>query len=200
MNSGISRLFKCYTLMGIGFLVMLIPLMIESLAITSVAGMIGAIVGMIGLILGIVLIPIGAIANTLFLAFAFLMGMFLHPALFMSGVATSAIVLALVLTVALFVLLSVYTIVSGKDFSGIGGFLFIALILLILAGVANIFIGCALLDVMISWVAVVIFSGFILYDTSTILRSDSTTTAQNALNMFLNVINLFMNLLNILKD
>ncbi|MFD0913113.1 Bax inhibitor-1 family protein [Methylophilus luteus] len=86
----------------------------------------------------------------------------------------------------------------ARDFSGIGKFLFVGLILVIVAGLANMFFQIPALSLAISGVSVLIFSGYILYDVNQIVRGGQTNYVMATLSLYLDVYNLFVNLLNIL--
>lgn len=115
-----------------------------------------------------------------------------------SVVSLDTILLAGVLTLTMFALLSSYVLVTGKDFSGIGNYLLGALVLLIIAMIANIFIGSSMVHLGLSYVTVLIFGGMILYDTSMIVSGKETNPVLAALGLYLNLINVFLSLLNIL--
>ena len=104
------------------------------------------------------------------------------------------------LTVVIFGSLTAYAFISRKDFSYLGGMLFIGLISLILGGLANAFFfksGAA--SYLMAWITVLIFSGFVLYDTSQIInRYDERGYCSAALALFLDFLNIFMALLRIL--
>jgi modulator of FtsH protease len=105
------------------------------------------------------------------------------------------------LTVVIFGSLTAYAFISRKDFSYLGGMLFIGLISLILGGLANAFFfksGAA--SYMMAWITVLIFSGYVLYDTSQIInRYDERGYCSAALALFLDFLNIFMALLRILS-
>jgi FtsH-binding integral membrane protein len=88
--------------------------------------------------------------------------------------------------------------VSKRDFSFLGKFLFVGLILLIVASLANLFFQIPALSLTISAVAVLIFSAYILYDVSNIIRGGETNYIMATLGLFLNLYNIFISLLNIL--
>ncbi len=88
--------------------------------------------------------------------------------------------------------------VTKKDFSFMGKFLFIGLILLIVASLANIFFQVPALSLTISAIAVLIFSAYILYDVSQIVRGGETNYVMATLGLYLNIYNLFINLLQLL--
>ncbi len=104
------------------------------------------------------------------------------------------------LTALIFAGLSFYTIVSKRDFSFLGGMLTTGLIILIVGGLLNAFVfKSSAGSFLYSAAGVFLFSGFILYDTSNILKrypTDEYITATLAL--YLDVLNLFLMLLHLL--
>lgn len=134
-------------------------------------------------------------------AFTGLMGASLGPMVnHYLGTNGEAVALATVMTGGIFVFLSGYTIVTKKDFGGMGNYLFMALILLIIAMVANIFIQAPMMSLVISYIAAFIFSLFILYDTSEIIHGRETSYISATINLYLDILNLFVHLLSILGN
>jgi len=88
--------------------------------------------------------------------------------------------------------------VSKRDFSFLGKFLFVGLILLIVASLANLFFQIPAMSVTISAIAVLVFSLYLLHDVSRIVRGGETNYITATLNLFLDVYNIFISLLNIL--
>ena len=88
--------------------------------------------------------------------------------------------------------------VTKKDFSFMGKFLFIGVILLIVASLANMFFEVPALALTISAIAVLIFSAYILYDVSQIVNGGETNYVMATLGLFLSIYNLFINLLSLL--
>jgi len=88
----------------------------------------------------------------------------------------------------------------ARDFSGLGKFLFIGLILVLLASLANAFFHFDPAHLMISGVSVLIFSGYILYDVNQIVRGGQTNYVMATLAIYLDIYNLFVNLLTILMS
>jgi len=104
---------------------------------------------------------------------------------------------ALAMTGITFLGLSAYAISSRKDFSFMGGFLMIGLILVVIASVANIFFAIPALSLAISAVGVLVFSGFILYDTSRMVNGGETNYVMMTVSLYLNIYNLFLMLLHL---
>jgi FtsH-binding integral membrane protein len=88
--------------------------------------------------------------------------------------------------------------VTKKDFSFMGKFLMVGLVLLIVASLANLFFQVPALSLTISAIAVLLFSAYILYDVSRIVGGGETNYVMATLGLFLNIYNLFISLLNIL--
>ena len=87
---------------------------------------------------------------------------------------------------------------SKRDFSFMGNFLMVGIILLIVASLANLFFQVPAVSLALSGVAVLLFSGFILYDVSRIVNGGETNYVMATLALYLNIYNLFVNLLQIL--
>ena len=79
-----------------------------------------------------------------------------------------------------------------------GKFLFIGLVLLIIASIANLFFHVPAFQIAISAIAVFIFSLYLLYDVSSIVRGGQTNYIMATLALFLDIFNIFVNLLNLL--
>ena len=107
---------------------------------------------------------------------------------------------ALILTFTIFVSLSGYVLFTGKDFTGLGNYLVGALVLLLLVMVVGIFVELPISQLAISWITLLLFSGFILYDTSSIVEGEETNPIVAAIGLYLNVLNIFISLISILKD
>ena len=105
---------------------------------------------------------------------------------------------ALGATGLIFLTLSAYATTTKRDFSFLGGFLFIGLIVAILFAVANIFLGIPALSLGISAAIVLIMSGFILFDTQRIVRGGETNYIIATVALYLNIANLFLSLLHLI--
>ena len=79
-----------------------------------------------------------------------------------------------------------------------GKFLFIGLIMLLVASIANIFFAMPAMSLTISAIAVMLFSAYILYDVSNIVNGGETNYVVATLQIYLDIYNLFVNLLNLL--
>ena len=87
---------------------------------------------------------------------------------------------------------------SKRDFSGLSSWLFAGVIVMLLAGVANIFLQMPVLQIVISLVAVVIFSAYILFDVQRIINGGETNYISATLAIYLDLYNVFVNLLALL--
>jgi modulator of FtsH protease len=119
-----------------------------------------------------------------------------HYAGFPGG--TELIVQALGSTALVFFGLSGYVLTTKKDFSFMGGFLLVGLIVAVVASIANIFLGIPALSLAVSAAIVFIMSGFILYDTSRIINGGETNYIRATVSMYLNLYNLFTSILHLL--
>lgn len=131
-------------------------------------------------------------------SFTTLSGLTLGPLLMRVGPTIAAEAFAL--TAITFVCLSLYVVYSKKDFSFMSSFLMTGLIVIVVGGLVNMFfIQSGLMHFVMSGASVLLFSGFILYDTSNILRYYGTDEHVSAtLALYLDVLNLFIALLSIL--
>ena len=98
----------------------------------------------------------------------------------------------------IFLGLSGYALSSKKDFSFMGGFLMAGILVAVLAMIANIFLQIPALSLGISAVVIMIMSGFILFDTSRIVRGGETNYIMATYGLYLTIFNIFIHLLNIL--
>lgn len=101
-------------------------------------------------------------------------------------------------TGVIFLGLSGYALTSKKDFSFLAGFLMVGMVIAIVAIIANLFLGMPALSLAISAVVILIMSGFILHDTSAIIRGEQTNYIVATVGMYLSIFNIFIHLLNIL--
>ncbi|MDO8990397.1 MAG: Bax inhibitor-1/YccA family protein [Sideroxyarcus sp.] len=160
---------------------------------------------MFGVMMGM-LFAVSALRNSVWgvvalLGFTFVAGVFLGPILqvalhFSNG--AQLVGMAAGGTGVIFLSLATIATTTKKDFSFMGKFLFIGLILLIVASLANIFFQIPALSLTISAIAVMIFSAYILYDVSRIVHGGETNYVMATLSLYLDIYNLFIHLLNLL--
>ncbi len=111
------------------------------------------------------------------------------PALVMQALGGTALV---------FFGLSAYALTTRKDFSYMGGFLMVGLLVVVVAMIANIFLAIPALSLTISAAVVMIMSGLILFDTSRIINGGETNYIRATVSLYLNIYNLFIHLLSLL--
>lgn len=99
----------------------------------------------------------------------------------------------------IFIALSGYAIISKKDFSYMGGFLFVAMLVGILASLSGVFFHIPMLYVVASAAFVLIASGLILFDTSRIIQGGETNPILATIQLYMDLYILFINLLQILS-
>jgi len=130
--------------------------------------------------------------------FTFLTGITLTPllsAILALPAGASIITKSLLLTGLVFGGLSLFAINTAKDFTSIGKPLFIALIIIIIASIVNIFLGSTLLQTIIAAGSAFLFSFFIIFDTQNIIRGNFSTPTEAAIALYLDVLNLFVSIL-----
>lgn len=112
-----------------------------------------------------------------------------------------SIVSAFMGAAVLFGAMSVYGYFTKKDLSGWGNFLFIGLIGIIIVSIINVFVGSSVTNMVVSALAVIIFTGLTAYDTQNIRQMVSFDSENGkgeilgALSLYLNFINIFLSLL-----
>jgi FtsH-binding integral membrane protein len=136
------------------------------------------------------------------LIFTFIEGIWLAPFLLFAERATPGIVgQAGLLTLSTFGVLTLYTVISKRDFSAWGSFFIVGLWVLIATSLLNLFVGSALGSIWIAGGAVLVFSGLLVFDTWRIVRSgqygpDDYVPA--AVNIYLDLLNLFIAIITLL--
>lgn len=193
------------------------------LALTMVPTIIGAFIGltmnfsfmaqhpimaplvMFAVMMGL-LFAVSALRNSVWgvvmlLGFTFVAGLFLGPilqhALHLRNGA-QLVGMAAGGTGLIFFSLATIATVTKKDFSFMGKFLFIGVILLLVASLANIFFAIPALSLTISAIAILIFSAYILYDISQIIHGGETNYVMATLGLYLDIYNIFVHLLSLL--
>jgi modulator of FtsH protease len=137
----------------------------------------------------------------LLLGFTFFMGLMLSRILqvalgFSNG--TGIITLAAGGTGAIFFVMAGIASVTKRDFSSMGKFLFVGVIVILMAMLANIFLQIPAMALTISTVAVLLFSAYILYDVSRIVTGGETNYISATLAIYLDIYNVFVHLLSLL--
>lgn len=137
----------------------------------------------------------------LLFGFTFVAGWWLGPILqfalnFNNG--SQLIGIAAAGTGVIFFTLAGIATVTKKDFGFLRNFLMVGLVLIILASLANLFFAIPAISLAVSAAAVLIFSGFILFDVSRIVNGGETNYVMATLGIYLSIYNLFISLLHLL--
>lgn len=101
-------------------------------------------------------------------------------------------------TAAIFMSLSGYALMSRRNFSFMGGFLFAGMMVVIVAIVANLFFQIPALSLALSAGIILLMSGFILFDTSRIIHGGETNYIMATYGLYLSIFNIFISLLHLL--
>jgi len=101
-------------------------------------------------------------------------------------------------TSLIFLALSAYVLTSRKDFSFMGGFLMVGILVAFMAGLGAIFFEVAALSLAVSAMFVLLMSGLILYETSNIIHGGETNYIMATVTLFVAIFNLFTSLLHLL--
>lgn len=110
---------------------------------------------------------------------------------------------------AMFAGTSIYGYTTRKDLASMGSLMFMGLIGILIASIVNIFMQSAMVDFVVSWVGVIVFTGLTAWDTQNIKETYSASygnetnaklAVMGSLSLYLNFINLFMMLLRIMGN
>lgn len=147
-------------------------------------------------------------ASILFIAYSFVQGVVLST--LFAAYTMGSIASVFFITAGSFGALSAFGLITKRDLTGVGNFMFMGLIGIILASIVNIFLGSTILYTTISVLGVLIFAGLTAYDTQKMKdmylsaaegREVATKTSIiAALSLYLDFINLFIFLLRLLGD
>lgn len=111
---------------------------------------------------------------------------------------TQVVAMALAGTGVIFIAMSAYALSSRKDFSFLGGFLMAGILVAFLAGLAAILFGLSGLSLAVSAIFVLLMSGLILWETSTIIHGGETNYVSATVTLYVSIYNLFSSLLHLL--
>ena len=101
-------------------------------------------------------------------------------------------------TGVIFLGLSGYALTTRKDFSFIGGFLMVGILVAFLASLASLFLAMPGLSLAVSAMFILLMSGLILYETSQIIHGGETNYIMATVSLYIAIYNLFLSLLQIL--
>jgi len=144
----------------------------------------------------------------LFVVYAAVMG--LSMSFIFLAYTASSIASTFFITAATFGVMAVLGYTTKQDLTKFGSILFMALIGIIIASIVNMFLGNGMLDIIISCVGVLVFTGLTAYDVQKLKRigagveygseSSNKLAIMGALNLYLDFVNLFMMLLRLFGD
>jgi len=101
-------------------------------------------------------------------------------------------------TGVIFLALSGYALTSRKDFSFMGGFLMVGILVAFLGGIAAMIFSMPLMSLAVSGMFVLLMSGMILYQTSEIIHGGETNYIMATVTLYISIYNLFLSLLHLL--
>jgi modulator of FtsH protease len=101
-------------------------------------------------------------------------------------------------TGAIFLSLSAYALSSRRDFSFMGGFLMVGILVAFIAGLGSIFFAMPMLSLAVSSMFVLLMSGLILYQTSQLIHGGETNYIMATVTLYVSIFNLFTSLLHLL--
>ncbi len=171
------------------------------MAAYPIAGPLVMLAVMIGMLFGVTKLRNSVWGIGLLFGFTFVAGWWLGPMLQVAlGMSNGAQLIGMAAggTGIVFAVMATIASTSKRDFSFMGKFLFVGLIVLIVAMLANLFFQIPALALTISAVAVVLFSMFILYDLSRIINGGETNYVMATMAIYLDIYNLFIHLLHLL--
>jgi modulator of FtsH protease len=154
-----------------------------------------------GFIYGIEKTKNSAAGVPVLLGFTFFMGLMLSPMIqatlgFKNG--PQLIMTAFAGTAGVFMGMAALSSVIKRDLSGMGKFLFVGLIMLVIGGLINAFVGSTTGMIVLSMVSIGIFSAYMLYDIKRIIDGGETNYISATLALYLDIINVFQSLLALL--
>ena len=124
------------------------------------------------------------------------LGPLLTNALALPGGAQT-VTLALGATGVTFLALSSYVLLTRRDFSFMGGFLFVGMVIALLAGIAAMFFQMPALGLAVSAMVALLSAGLILFETSRIVNGGETNYVMATVGLYVSVFNLFTSLLSL---
>jgi modulator of FtsH protease len=172
-----------------------------SRAMSPGIGLVVFMVGAFGFMFAIEKTKNSAAGVPMLLAFTFFMGLMLSRLVgSVLGLANGAnlIMTAFAGTGAIFLGMASLSSIIKRDLSSMGKFLFIGAIMLLVAGIANIFLQSSALMITLAVLAIGIFSAFILYDLKRVQDGHETNYITATLGVYLSLYNVFQSLLALL--
>jgi modulator of FtsH protease len=170
-------------------------------ALNGILGFVVFIAGAFGFIYAIEKNKNSAAGVPILLAFTFFMGLMLSRLIAMVlGFSNGAelVMTAFGGTAGVFFVMASLASVIKRDLSGMGKWLFIGAIVLMVGSLINVFVGSSAGMMAISMLAIVIFSAYMLYDLKQIMDGGETNYISATLALYLDIINVFQSLLALL--
>ena len=170
-------------------------------ALTGGVGLIVFMVGAFGFMFAIEKTKHSAAGVPVLLAFTFFMGLMLSRLIgmilgFSNG--TQLIMTAFSGTAGVFFVMAMLATVIKRDLSGMGKFLFVGALVLMVGAIINVFVGSTAGMMAISMLAIGIFSAYMLYDLKQIIDGGETNYISATLALYLDLFNVFQSLLALL--
>ena len=164
-------------------------------------GLIAILVGGFGFIYAIEKTKNSAAGVPILLGFTFFMGLMLSSLIaavlgFKNG--SSLVMTAFGGTAGVFFVMASLASVIKRDLSGMGKWLFVGAIVMMVGGIINVFVGSSVGMMVISMMGIAIFSAYMLYDIKQIIDGGETNYISATLALYLDIINVFQSLLALL--
>ena len=164
-------------------------------------GVIVFLVGALGFMYAIEKTKNSAAGVPVLLAFTFFMGLMLSRMIAMVlGMSNGAslVMTAFAGTAGVFFVMATLASVIKRDLSGMGKFLFVGALAVMIGGVINVFVGSTTFMLVISVMVIGIFSAYMLYDIKQIIDGGETNYISATLALYLDIFNVFQGLLALL--
>ncbi len=170
-------------------------------ALTGFVGLIVFLGGAFGFIYAIEKTKNSAAGVPVLLGFTFFMGLMLSRMIamvlgFKNG--SDLVMTAFAGTAGVFFVMASLATVIKRDLSGMGKWLFVGAIVLMVGGIINVFVGSSAGMIVISMLAIGIFSAYMLYDIKQIIDGGETNYISATLALYLDIVNVFQSLLALL--
>nr|WP_315262588.1 Bax inhibitor-1 family protein [uncultured Limnohabitans sp.] len=172
-----------------------------SYAISGVMGMILMLAGVFGFIYAIERTKESATGVYVLLGFTFFMGLMLSRMIAMVlGFKNGAdlVMTAFAGTAGVFFVMASLATVIKRDLSGMGKWLMVGAVVLMVGSIINVFVGSSAGMMVISMLSMAIFSAFMLYDLKQVMDGGETNYISATLTLYLDIINVFQSLLSLL--
>lgn len=144
-----------------------------------------------------------SLSMTFVYVFTFFMGISVYPniAYHISSMGANLVLGGIAITVVLFTGICIYAVNTKRDFSYLGMFLLIALIALVILGIVSIFVHIPMFSLMVTWLGILIFSGYVLFDMNKVNNAYFTEEDVPALvlDLYLDFLNLLLYVLDLLE-